>query len=144
MSLGFRGQAQNHDILKYVQTPTADGYETVRTILANEVSPSLAARPSHPPGAHPRAEPRSPCGKHVQVATRKIEFASLLDNNATVLINAGSRNRTGSTLDPDGLVSQVLADPGAGQVRGYRIERRVVRATGGDSLRVPPLACATP
>lgn len=57
-----------------------------------------------------------------EVSTRKLEFATLLSVNGTVLVNAGSKNRTYDTgFDPNGIVTKLRAAPKAGQIRTSKV-----------------------
>lgn len=66
-------------------------YSAVRTILRNEMS------------------------------TRRLEFVSLLSVNGTVLVNAGSKNRSLEAFDPSGVVSKMVRLPKAGQIRTSKV-----------------------
>ena len=68
LGLGFHGQSRNPALITCLQSPTADQRAAAQVILVEETS------------------------------TRSIEFATLLDNNGTIVVNAGSRNRTGQQL----------------------------------------------
>ena len=58
-----------------------------------------------------------------EITARKIEFAMLLSPNGTILVNAQGNNRTGESIDPNGLVTRLIAHPTAGQIRTSKVRR---------------------
>ncbi|WP_225938596.1 methyl-accepting chemotaxis protein [Kovacikia minuta] len=86
MGFGFRGQADNAAIIAAANAVatkeplSSDLMVQVRKILQNEVK------------------------------ARNIEFATLVDKNAKIIVNANA-NREGERFDPNNLVSRVLKEP---------------------------------
>ena len=86
MGFGFRGQSDNPAIIR-AALQTANGQllspqeqAQIKAILKNETT------------------------------ARNIEYATLVDRNARIIVNANT-DRRGQLFDPDGLVSSVLASP---------------------------------
>lgn len=63
-----------------------------------------------------------------EAVNNRLEFMTLLDASATILVNAGAHNRTGESWDPHGIVSRVARKPKYGQVGRRRQAGR--QATG--------------
>ncbi|NER48116.1 MAG: HAMP domain-containing protein [Symploca sp. SIO1A3] len=86
MTLGFRGQSDNSAIIDAAKA-NAQG-EQLTPELQNQVKEILQN----------------------EVNSREIEYATLVDKNLRIIINANA-DRTGQTFDPNNLVSQVFQDP---------------------------------
>lgn len=63
-----------------------------------------------------------------EMSTRRLEFVSLLSVNGTVLVNAGSKNRSLEAFDPSGVISKMVRLPKAGQIRTSKVGYSNLRA----------------
>ncbi|AFY37107.1 methyl-accepting chemotaxis sensory transducer [[Leptolyngbya] sp. PCC 7376] len=86
MGFGFRGQSDNVAVIE-----AATEYAQTR-----QVSPGV------------RSQVDAILKNEIQA--RNIEFATLVGNDKKIIVNA-NENRAGDTFDPNGLVSEVLANP---------------------------------